>query len=186
MDFLKNVVGDAMRQQEYRDFGERYDRGRPHNDISDREAAERYNEVSRGLSEEDYRLSAREAFERMTPEEREEFGRLLREEGQQRGKGDFVDRDGDGRDDRFQDPQYLADATSRMHREQPDLLGSMINAVLSGGGGGGLAGGMLGGSTTGGEGARGGGGGIASNPAARAAVAGIAAMAAKKLMSRQR
>ena len=182
MDFFKNIVGDAVRQQDYADFTRRYDRGAPHDSISDDEAMGRYNEVSRGLSDEDYRLSAREAFERMSPQEREEFGRMLREEAHQQGHGDFVDRDHDGRDDRYQDPDFLADTTSRMHREQPDLLGSLMGSVLGGGGAGGLVGGMMGGGVTGGEGARG--GGITGNPAARAAVAGIAAMAAKRMLSK--
>ena len=180
MDFLRNIAGDAMRSQQYRDFADRYDRGAPYEDISDDEARDRYREVSSGLSEEDYRLSAREAFARMSPEEREEFGRLLREQAHQQGHGDFVDRDHDGRDDRFQDPDYLASVTGRMHREQPDLLGSLMSNVLGGGGGGGgLVGGMLGG-----EGTRGGGGGMLGNPVAKAAMAGIAAMAAKRMMGR--
>jgi hypothetical protein len=140
----------------------------------------RYREVAPNLSEEDYRLSAREAFARMSPEERMEFGRLLREESQQQGHGDFIDRDHDGQDDRFQDPDYLAGMTSRMHREQPDLLGSILGGVM-GGGGGGLMGGMMGGGMTGGRGASGE-GGMLGNPVAKAAVAGIAAMAAKKMM----
>ena len=60
----------------------------------------------------------------MSPEECMELGRLLREESHQQGHSDFIDRDHDGQDDRFQDPDYLANVTSRRHREQPDLLGS--------------------------------------------------------------
>ncbi len=108
------------------------------------------------LSEEDYQLSAREAFARMSPEERMEFGRMLREESHQQGHGDFIDRDHDGQDDRFQDPDYLAGVTSRMLREQPDLLGSLLSGAM-GGGGGGLMGSMMGGGMTGGGGASGGG-----------------------------
>ena len=182
MGLLDLLQSDDDRR-DYGDFADRYDRGAPHENVSDEEAVSRYHEVSSGLSEEDYRLSAREAFERMSPGEREEFGRLLREQAHQQGHGDFVDRDHDGRDDRFQDPDYLANVTGRMHREQPDLLGNLMGSVL-GGGGGGLVGGMLGGGMTGGEGARGGSGGMMGNPAAKAAMAGIAAMAAKRMMGR--
>ena len=168
MDFLNNLMGGGDRREEYRDFTRRYDEGAPYERIPDEEATNRYREVAPSLSEEDYRLSAREAFERMSPEERVEFGRMLREESQQRGHGDFIDRDHDGRDDRFQDPDYLAGLTSRMHQEQPDLLG-------------GLMGGMMGGGMTGGHGASGG-GGMLGNPVAKAAVAGIAAMAVKRMM----
>ncbi len=180
MDFLGNLMGGGDRRQDYQDFTNRYDEGAPYDRISDEEAANRYREVAPNLSEDDYRLSAREAFERMSPEERMEFGRMLREEAQQRGHGDFIDQDHDGRDDRFQDPGYLAGITSSMHRREPDLMSSLLGGAL-GGGGGGLMGGMMGSGMTGGHGASGG-GGMLGNPVAKAAVAGIAAMAAKKMM----
>ncbi len=113
MDFLNNLMGGGDRREEYRDFTNRYDEGAPYDGISEEEARDRYREVAPNLSEEDYRLSAREAFARMSPEERMEFGRLLREESQQQGHGDFIDRDHDGQDDRFQDPDYLAGMTDR-------------------------------------------------------------------------
>ena len=170
MDFLNNLMGGGDRREQYRDFTNRYDEGPPYERISDEEAVNRYREVAPDLSEEDYRLSAREAFSRMSPQERMEFGRMLREESYQRGYGDFIDRDHDGRDDRFQDPDYLASMTGRMHRERPDLLGNLM-----GGGGGGLLGGMSGG---GGHS----GGGMMGNPVAKAAAAGIDAMAVKRMM----
>ncbi len=182
MDFLSNMMGGG-RREEYQDFTRRYDEGAPYDRISDEEAAQRYREVAPGLSQEEYRLSAREAFERMSPGEREEFGRMLRDEARLQGHGDFIDRDHDGRDDRFQDPDYLAGTMGRMHQERPDLLSSVMGSAL-GGGGGGLLGGMMGGGMTGGEGTRGGGAGMMGNPVAKAAVAGIAAMAAKRMMSR--
>ena len=184
MDFLSNLMGGGSegRREEYRDFANRYDRGAPYEGISEEEAAGRYREVAPNLSEEDYRLSAREAFERMSPQEREEFGRMLRSEAQQQGYGDFIDRDHDGRDDRFQDPDYLAGTMSRMHQQRPDLLGGLMGGAM-GGGGGGLMGGMMGGGgMTGGMGASGGGSGMMGNPVAKAAMAGIAAMAVKRMM----
>lgn len=180
MDFLGNLMGGGDRRQEYQDFTNRYDEGPPYDRISDEEAANRYREVAPNLLEDDYRLSAREAFERMSPEERREFGRMLREEAQERGHGDFIDQDHDGQDDRFQDPDYLAGVTSSMHRREPDLMSSLLGGAM-GGGGGGLMGGMMGSGMTGGMGASGG-GGMLGNPVAKAAVAGIAAMAAKKMM----
>ena len=181
MDFLSNLMGREDRRQEYRDFTDRYDEGAPYDRISEEEAANRYREVAPNLSEDDYRLSAREAFERMSPEERLEFGRMLREEAQQRGgHGEFVDRDHDGQDDRFQDPDYLAGLTSSMHRREPDLMSSLLGSAM-GSGGGGLMGGMMGSGMTGGHGASGS-GGMLGNPVAKAALAGIAATAAKKMM----
>jgi len=60
-----------------------------------------------------------------------------------------------------QDPRELARVTARLRQQQPGGLGSLL-----GGGGGGGMGDMLG------------------NPLAKAALAGIAAVAVKKMMSR--
>ncbi len=155
--------------------------GAPYDRISDEEAMSRYAEVAPNLSDDEYHESAREAFSRMDPEERAQFGQQLREQADQQGYGDFIDRDHDGQDDRFQDPDYLGQVTSRMHREQPDMLGSLLGGMM-GGGGAGLLGGMMGGGgTSGGHGASGG-SGMMGNPIAKAALSGIAAMAAKKVM----
>jgi hypothetical protein len=80
--------------------------------------------VAPNLSDDEYHESAREAFSRMDPEERAQFGQQLRRQAYQQGYGDFIDRDYNGQDDRFQDPDYLVQMTGRMHRERPDMLGS--------------------------------------------------------------
>jgi hypothetical protein len=63
----------------------------------------------------------------------------------------------DGIDGRYQDPRMLAQVTSRMERQQPGIRGQLL------GGGGGGADGML------------------DNPLAKAALAGVAAMAIKRI-----
>jgi len=69
------------RQNERRDFVERYDKATvPYDDISDEEALDRKREVVAGLLEEDYQRSALMAFSRMALEKRAEFGRQLREQ----------------------------------------------------------------------------------------------------------
>lgn len=198
MDFLGNLMGgggEDRRRDEYRDFANRYDEGTPYDRISDEEAMNRYREVAPNLSEDEYRESAREAFSRMSPEERMQFGQELRGHAQEQGQGDFIDRDHDGQDDRFQDPDYLAGMTGRMHGRQPDMLGNLMGGMMGGGGGnmmgggggmgGGGVGGMLGGLMGGGGGGggmMGGGGTGGGNPMAKAAMAGIAAMAVKRMM----
>ena len=176
MGFINNLI-DSDRREEYRDFVDRYDQGAPYDNISDEEAIDRYREVAPQLSDEDYRYAAREAFSRMAPEERVEFGRQLRDQALQQGY-DFPNRSMDDQDERFQDPDYLAQVTGRVHREHPDLLESAL-----GGGGAGLVGGMLGDGITGGEGALGGGSSMTDNFMTKAAIAGIAAMAIKRAMS---
>ncbi|MDP8952445.1 MAG: hypothetical protein M3N18_09435 [Actinomycetota bacterium] len=175
MDFLSNLMG-GERREAYGNFAERYDRGAPYDDISDEETIDRYREVAPELSEEDYRDAAREAFSRLAPEERLEFGRQLREESLQQGC-DLPGRGADDEDERFEDPDYLARVTGRVHREQPELLESLLI-----GGGDGLIGGMMGDGITGGEGASGG-EPMTDNLVVKAVLAGIVATAVKRAMS---
>ena len=163
------------RREEYRDFAERYDKDAPpYESISDEEALDLYREVAAELSEEDYRNAAREAFSKMSPEERMEFGRQLRDQSIQLDL-DFPGRSAEDRDDHFEDPDLLARVTARANREHPNLLAGLLK-----GGGDGLVGGALGDGITGGEGASGGEGGMSCNPAVKAALAGIVATAVKR------
>ena len=68
-----------------------------------------------------------------------------------------------GSDDRLQDAGYLAQATGRLHQQQPGILGQLLGGALGGGGGGGNQ-------------------GMLESPIAKAALAGIAAMAVKQMM----
>jgi hypothetical protein len=174
MDFLGGLMGGGNegRREEYRDFAERYDRGAPYDGISDDEAYSRYREMDSNMSQDDYELSAREAFERMSPEERVQFGRMLRKQSRERGH-DFPGPDHD--EQRFQDPGYLAGAMGTMRSRNPDMMGQIMGSLMGGGMGGGM-GGLMGG----GMGGRG--GNVMGSPVAKAAMAGIAAMAARRMM----
>ncbi|HEY9844712.1 MAG TPA: hypothetical protein V6D03_00780 [Candidatus Caenarcaniphilales bacterium] len=164
MNFLQNILGGGQEgEQGYSDFVNRYEQGRPHEGYSDEEVYSRYQQVSRQMPSDLYQESAQEAFGRMSPQERMQFGQQLRHQARQQNF-DFPDLDQDGQDDRFQDPNYLAQLTGRMHQQQPDMLGQLMS---------GAAGSLLGG----------GGGNVLSNPLAKGAMAGIAAMAVKRMMS---
>lgn len=165
MGFLENILGGGQNSEnDYRDFVNRYEQGSPHEGYSDEEVASRYQQVSRQLPADVYQESAQEAFSRMSPQERMQFGQYLQQQSRQQNYN-FPDLDGDGQDDRYQDPSYLAQATGRIHQQQPDLLGQLLGGAA----------GMIGGNPQ---------GNVFSNPLAKGAMAGIAAMAVKKLMDR--
>jgi hypothetical protein len=179
MDMLGGLLGGQRPQ--YDDFIQRYDKGAPWDGIGDDEALDRYREVAPQLPDDVYEQSAAQAFSRLSPEQRAEFGRWLQTQGRQHDAR-IPDLDGDGRDDRFQDPQTLARAATQMRRQQPGLLDGLLGSALGGGTGalGGMGGGLgsaLGG-LTGGQA----GGGMLSSPIAKAALAGIAAIAAQKVL----
>ncbi len=156
---MGSLLGNQQQKQDYQGYVNRYEQGAPHEGYDDQEVMDRYQQVSRGLPQDVYEESAEEAFAKMSPQERQEFSRHLRQRAQQQNV-DFVDRDGDGTDDRSQDPRELARMTGRMNQQQPGMLGQLL-----GGGGGGV-----------------GGGNMLDNPLAKAALAGVAAMAVKRAM----
>jgi hypothetical protein len=108
------------------DFVRRYERGAPWDDISDDEARSNYDSVSGRMSDDDYEMSAEEAFTRLSPHERKRLGRMMREGGRKH-KVDFDDVDDD------ENPKTLAKMARKTKKKDPGLLGSL----LGGGGGGG-------------------------------------------------
>ena len=174
MDALTDIFAPDQRQR-HEDFARRYEHGSPWSDFDDQEALSEYQEVAPRLSEAEYRDSAREAFERLTPEQRREFGRWLRTKARKQG-ATVPDLDRDGIDDRLEDPGYLADATTQLRTQQPGFLDGLLGSVL--GGGAGASGGTPRWAGQGGL------SGLLSSPIARAAIGGIAAMAFSRLMRR--
>jgi len=125
LDFLQNLLGGGQQRQEYGDFVNRYDQGPPHEGYSNQEVLNRYSQVAPQLPPDVYQQSAQEAFARMSPQERQEFARYLQQRSQQQGLN-FPDFNQDGIDDRYQDPQKLAEVTSRMEQQQPGILGQLL------------------------------------------------------------
>ena len=160
VNFLQQMLGGGQQRQEYEDFVNRYDQGPPWAGISDQEAVSRYEQVATQLPPDAYQQSAEAAFSRMSPQERAQLMQMMRQRAQQQGM-DFPDLNQDGIDDRVQqDPRYMAQVTTRMREQEPGGLGALL------GGGGGM-------------------GSMMSNPLAKAAMAGVAAMAVKQFMGRR-
>jgi hypothetical protein len=204
MGLLDELMGGGGRQQEYGDFVQRYQQGAPYEGISDQEAGQRYSEVAGEVDPQTYQDSARDAFGNMAPDERAQYAGQLHEYAQGQGVNT-------GWDGQSTDPDSLAAMTTNVHQQNPDLLGSLLGGGAGGGGGGGLGGllgggggggglggllgggggggglgGMLGGGGGGGLGGMlGGGGGGGGNPVMKAALAGITAMAARRMMGGQ-
>jgi hypothetical protein len=155
MDVLNNILGNPKTRSQYDDFIDRYQQAPPWDSINDDEAVRRYEEITPQLSDQDYEASAQAAFSKLTPEERREFSRYLRQQAQQRGMTDF---DGDGIDDRLADPTELAKRTTRVRQQDPNLLEQLMG--------------------------KSGTGGPLDNPLAKVIFAGITAFAASKVMGR--
>jgi len=91
------------------------------------------------LTDDDYELSAEEAFARLSPEERKRFGRMMKQEGRKRDV-DFADADDDDDDDdaKYDNPKKLAKMARRTKKKDPGLLGNLLESFggSSAGGGG--------------------------------------------------
>ena len=164
MSFLDSLLGSAQQRQEYQDFTQRYDQGPPWQGISDQEAYNRFQQVAPQLPPQAYQQSAHQAFERLDPQQRMQLGQYLQQQAQQQN----LPFPHQGGLDAFQDAGYLAQVTGQMHQQQPGILGQLLGGALgmSGGGGGGGAGSQ----------------GVLDSPIAKAALAGVAAMAVKQMM----
>ena len=152
MNLFENLFGGQ--QQEAEDFVNRYQQGHPTEGYSEEEVMQHYQKVAGSVPDDIYQQSAEESFARLSPQERKEFFQFLRQKAQQQGGQDFTDLNQDGVDDRYQDPHELAQLTTRMRRQQPGFLEQLLG---------------------------GGGQGMPGNPLAKGALAGIAAMAMRKM-----
>ena len=162
MDVLERIFGTPKQRTDYEDFINRYEQGAPYQSIDDREAVDRYQQVAPQLSRDEYRNSAQDAFGRLSPQERAEFSRWLRTRASQQGVAlpDY-DLNDDGIDDRMQNnPGELAEMTTRVREHQPNIFEQLLG--------------------------KGGTGGAFDNPIAKIATAGIAAMAAQRLLGGRR
>ncbi len=160
MGLLDMLMGNSEAKTGFEDFIRRFENGPPSEGYDDQEVLDRYGQVSHEVSPMEYGQAAREAFERLSPADREEFGRMLANQANSRG----IDISGltppQGRG--YGDVDWLSNMTGQLH-EKPGLLRDLL---------GGLTGNREGGGS---------GGGILSSPLAKAALAGIAAMVVKKM-----
>ena len=161
MDLFQMLTGGLTDKHEYEDFAKRYDQGHPSEGYSDQEVLDRYGSVAQSVPAHDYEQATREAYARLSPDERAEFGQFLKQRAQ--SKGIDVPAPSEGQSG-FGDLGWLSNATSQLH-QQPGLLREIL---------GGLAGGS-----------RSGAGGLLSSPIAKAALAGITASLVKRALGRR-
>jgi len=176
MGLLDQLAGGGGATSQFTDFISRYQQGAPHEGLDDQETLDRYNDVAGEVDPDTYESAAQESFSRMDPDSRGQFASMLHERASAQGYDT-------GYDGQSNDPQSLARMTRQVHSQSPDLLGSLLGGGGLGGGGGGGLGGMAAG-LLGGGGGGGGLGALAGNPAAKAALGGIAAMIARRAMGR--
>jgi hypothetical protein len=157
MGLLDNLLNSPQSQQEMQNYVQRYQQGAPHEGYSDQEVMQRYQQVAPQLPAQDFQRAAEQAFNNMPPDQRMQFGQYVAQQLQAQGMPTQGFNPGGGNQQNYQNASQLAQQVTQLHQQQPGLLGQL----LSGGGGGGS---------------------LLANPAAKAALAGIAAMAISNAM----
>lgn len=137
--------------QDYQNFANQYQQGMPPQSYNGQELLNRYQQVAPNLDQNQFLQAAEAAFQNMTPQQRQQFGQYLAQQGQQAGIN-IPQAGGD-----YQNPGLLAQMAGYLHQQQPGLLGQLF----SGGGGGGGQGGSS----------------LLENPVVKSALAGIVSMA---------
>lgn len=153
MGLLDTLLGGGSQRNQYQDFVQRYEQGKPWEGLSDEEATQHYSKVAQHLDPQDYRAAAEEAVSRLSPDERAQLADHLRQQARQQD----VNFPGLHETQNLEQPGVLASLMSAMHGQQPGILRQ-----------------LLGGSSAGGTGQQ-------SN-VAKAALAGIAAIGLKKAL----
>ena len=159
MGILDDLLGGGQRQRDFKDFVNRYEQGHPSEGYSDQKVVERYRDVAHAVPPDQYAQAAQEALARLSPEERAAFVKVLQQRAQTQGA--TLPRQLGA------NPKDLSQVLTDLH-QTPGRLRDLL--------GGGAAQPQAAGPTT----------GIASilaSPLAKAALAGIAAMVAKRVMS---
>lgn len=122
-----------------------------HDHIHDTDVHDSYGQVASQLPQDQYVEAARDAFARLSPQQREQLARELQTRAPQQGVTTAATQNVSS------DPDSLANAVGDVHAQEPNLLQQMFAP-----------------------------GGMFSNPAAKAALLGITAIAAERLMGSRR
>jgi hypothetical protein len=85
MGILDDLLAGGQLQKQYKDFVDRYEQGDPSEGYSDQEVLKRYGEVSHTVPPDQYAQAAQEALGKLSPEDRAEFLKMLQERAAARG-----------------------------------------------------------------------------------------------------
>jgi hypothetical protein len=159
MGILDELLSGGQRQKEYKDFVTRYEQGDPSEGYSDQEVLKRYGEVSHAVPPDQYARAAQEALGKLSPEERAAFAKMLQERVASRGL--TLPREVK------LEPNELGQVLANLHQKQGQLRDMLAGPDVQPGGEAPKSNPI---------------GDILASPMAKAVLAGIAAMAVKRIM----
>jgi hypothetical protein len=80
MGILDELLAGGTRQNEYKDFVNRYEQGVPSEGYSDQEVLKRYSEVAHAVAPNHYAQAAEEALSKLSPAERAALVKMLQDQ----------------------------------------------------------------------------------------------------------
>ena len=113
MTDLSNILGSSSAQLE--DMLTKFNQGQ-HDQVPDGQVQQSYGQVAAQLPQDQYLQAARDAFDKLTPQQREQLAQELQAQAQQHGI------DVPSTQSVSSDPGSLATAVSDVHAQQPNLL----------------------------------------------------------------
>lgn len=129
---LMDLVGNVARSGALQDFAGRFEQGQREDGFDEAEAYDRFDEVARNSDREEFDQSARDSLARLSPDERQEFEREVRDRARQQG----VDLSSSREDS---SPEGLASLLGSLQQQSPDLLRKLFGGSSRGFGGNKLA-----------------------------------------------
>lgn len=117
MDQLSGLLGGQMPQLQ--DLIDKFQSGQ-HQQASDQQVASSYDQVASQLPGDQYEQAARDAFEKLSPDQRQQFLAELQSEAQGSGVQHPAIQNA------TPDPSSLASATTQLHQQQPGSLGQLF------------------------------------------------------------
>jgi len=85
MGILDELLAGGKRQNEYKDYVNRYEQGAPSEGYSDQEVLKRYGEVAHAVAPDHYAQAAEEALSKLSPAERAALLKMLQDQAAARG-----------------------------------------------------------------------------------------------------
>lgn len=113
--------------QDYQNFANQYQQGTSPENYNGQELLNRYQQVVPNLNQNQFLQAAEAAFNNMTPQQRQQFGQYLAQQGQQQG----INIPSAGGN--YENPGQLAQMAGYLHQQQPGLLGQLLGGGGQGG-----------------------------------------------------
>ena len=154
MGILDELLGGGKLQRDFEDFVKRYTQGHPAEGYTDKEVVDRYRDVAHAVPPDEYAQAAQEALAQLSPEERAEFVKMLQERARTRGVA-LPQQVGT-------DPKDLGQVVTDLHKK-PGQLRDLLGGESKPEAGSAMT-------------------DMLASPLAKAALAGIAAMLARRVM----